>query len=109
MKKKLNFTKFSIYFDPYLFIAITLLSVMGLVFLYSASQGDINTIAKQSVFVGFGLILMFMMSQPDPDFYNTYSGVFLIFSRSCVNSLTFSGYWLYTLCCSLISVAKLYN
>ena len=67
MKKKLNFTKFSIYFDPYLFIAITLLSIMGLVFLYSASQGDINTIAKQSVFVGFGLILMFMMSQPDPE------------------------------------------
>jgi len=80
MKKKLNFTKFSIYFDPYLFIAITLLSLMGLVFLYSASQGDINTIAKQSVFVGFGLILMFMVSQPDPDFYNTFSGVFLIFS-----------------------------
>jgi len=80
MKKKLNFKRFSIYFDPYLFIAISLLSVMGLIFLYSASQGDINTIAKQSAFVGLGLFLMFLLSQPDPDFYNTFSGVFLIFS-----------------------------
>ena len=40
MKKKLMFKNFSIYFDQYLFISITLLSVMGLFFLYSASQGD---------------------------------------------------------------------
>ena len=80
MKKKLDFKNFSIYFDQYLFIAITLLSVMGLFFLYSASQEDISTVAKQAVFVGLGLLLMFMVSQPDPDFYNTFSGLFLIFS-----------------------------
>ena len=80
MKKKLDFKNFSIYFDQYLFIAITLLSVMGLFFLYSASQEDINTVAKQAIFVGFGLLLMFVVSQPDPDFYNTFSGLFLIFS-----------------------------
>ena len=80
MKKKLNFRTFSIYFDQYLFISITLLSVMGLFFLYSASQGDLNTILKQSIFVGFGLFLMFILSQPDPNFYNTFSGIFLILS-----------------------------
>ncbi len=80
MKKKLNFRRFSIYFDQYLFISITLLSIMGLFFLYSASQGDLNTIIKQSIFVGFGLLLMFVLSQPDPDFYNTFSGIFLLFS-----------------------------
>ena len=80
MKKKLNFRTFSIYFDQYLFISITLLSIMGLFFLYSASQGDLNTILKQSIFVGFGLFLMFILSQPDPNFYNTFSGIFLILS-----------------------------
>ena len=80
MKQKLNFRTFSIYFDQYLFISITLLSIMGLFFLYSASQGDLNTILKQSIFVGFGLFLMFILSQPDPNFYNTFSGIFLILS-----------------------------
>ena len=80
MKKKLTFKRFSIYFDQYFFISITLLSVMGLFFLYSASQGYSSTIIKQSIFVVFGLALMFAMSQPDPDFYNTFSGIFLIVS-----------------------------
>ena len=78
MKKKLKFKNFSIYFDQYLFITITLLSVMGLIFLYSASQGDSNSVIKQSIFVGFGLFLMFILSQPDPDFYKTFSGLFII-------------------------------
>lgn len=80
MKKKLDFKNFSIYFDQYLFIAITLLSIMGLFFLYSASQEDVSTVTKQAAFVGFGLLLMFLVSQPDPDFYNIFSGVFLICS-----------------------------
>ena len=78
MKKKLKFKNFSIYFDQYLFISITLLSVMGLFFLYSASQGDLNTVIKQSIFVGFGLFLMFILSQPDPDFYKIFSSLFII-------------------------------
>ena len=80
MKKKLNFKNFSIYFDQYLFIYITLLSIMGLFFLYSASQEDLNTVIKQSIFVGFGLILMFAVSQLDPDFYKMSSGLFLVVS-----------------------------
>ena len=80
MKKKLNFKNFSIYFDQYLFISITLLSIMGLFFLYSASQEDLNTVIKQSIFVGFGLMLMFTVSQLDPDFYKMSSGLFLVFS-----------------------------
>ena len=69
-----------IYFDQYLFISITLLSIMGLVFLYSASQGNIETTIKQSVFVIFGLVLMFLVSQPDPDFFKNNSLFFLICS-----------------------------
>ena len=80
MKKKLEFKNFSIYFDQYLFISITLLSVLGLFFLYSASQGDSNSVIKQSIFVGFGLVLMFILSQPDPDFYKIFSSLFLLIS-----------------------------
>ena len=72
--------KSKIYFDQYLFIAITLLSIMGLVFLYSASQENFETTLKQSFFVIFGLILMFVLSQPDPDFYKNNSLIFLIIS-----------------------------
>ena len=72
--------KSKIYFDQYLFIAITLLSIMGLVFLYSASQENFETTFKQSFFVIFGLILMFALSQPDPDFYKNNSLIFLVLS-----------------------------
>jgi rod shape determining protein RodA len=53
---------------------------MGLFFLYSASQEDLNTVIKQSIFVGFGLMLMFAVSQLDPDFYKMSSGLFLVVS-----------------------------
>ena len=49
-------------------------------FLYSASQEDLNTVIKQSIFVGFGLMLMFAVSQLDPDFYKMSSGLFLVVS-----------------------------
>ena len=80
MNKIFNPNKSRIYFDQYLFISITLLSIMGLVFLYSASQGSTETIIKQSLFVVFGLILMFILSQPDPDFYKNNALFFLILS-----------------------------
>ena len=80
MNKIFNSNKSRIYFDQYLFISITLLSIMGLLFLYSASQGSTETIIKQSVFVVFGLILMFVLSQPDPDFYKNNALFFLILS-----------------------------
>ena len=53
---------------------------MGLLFLYSASQGNMETTIKQSLFVLFGLILMFLLSLIDPDFYKNNSLIFLIFS-----------------------------
>jgi rod shape determining protein RodA len=91
MKKRLDFKNFSIYFDQYLFIAITLLSIMGLFFLYSASQEDITIVAKQAVFVCFGLLLMFAVSQLDPDFYKTYSGFFLVISILLIFATTLFG------------------
>ena len=80
MNRLFNLFKSRIYFDQYLFISITLLSIMGLLFLYSASQGNIETTVKQSLFVVLGLILMFLLSQIDPDFYKNNSLLFLIFS-----------------------------
>ena len=80
MNKLKLILKDKIYFDQYLFISITLLSIMGLVFLYSASQGNIETTIKQSVFVIFGLVLMFLVSQLDPDFIKSNSLFFLICS-----------------------------
>ncbi len=80
MNKLIDSLRSKIYFDQYLFISISLLSLMGLIFLYSASDGNISTVVKQSFFVILGLILMFIASQPDPDFYKNNSLVFLIIS-----------------------------
>jgi len=80
MNELINSLRSKIYFDQYLFISISLLSIMGLIFLYSASDGNTSTVIKQSFFVIFGLILMFIVSQPDPDFYKNNSLVFLIIS-----------------------------
>ena len=74
--------KSKIYFDQYLFIAITLLSIMGLVFLYSASQENFETILKQSFFVVFGLILMFLLSQLDPDFYKNKANLLTLLQKN---------------------------
>tara|TARA_B100001250_G_scaffold412982_1_gene445678 strand:- start:4904 stop:6004 length:1101 start_codon:yes stop_codon:yes gene_type:complete len=80
MIKAFNILKKKIYFDQYLFISITILSIMGLLFLYSASQENIETIIKQSFFVIFGLILMFFLSQFDPDFYKNNASIFFLIS-----------------------------
>jgi rod shape determining protein RodA len=64
---------------------------MGLFFLYSASQENITIVAKQAVFVSFGLLLMFAVSQPDPDFYKTYSGFFLVISILLIFATTLFG------------------
>ena len=64
---------------------------MGLFFLYSASQEDITIVAKQAVFVSFGLLLMFAVSQLDPDFYKTYSGAFLVISILLIFATTLFG------------------
>ena len=80
MNRLLKIFKSKIYFDQYLFISITLLSIMGLFFLYSASQESTETTIKQLFFVVFGLILMFILSQVDPDFYKNNALLFLIIS-----------------------------
>ena len=57
---------------------------MGLLFLYSASQENVETIVKQSLFVVFGLILMFILSQIEPDFYKNNALLFLIISIALI-------------------------
>ena len=69
-----------IYFDPYLFFSLFLLSTLGLFFLFSASNSDISLVLKQMVYVIAGFIIMILVSQPDPDIFRRTSGLFLIFA-----------------------------
>ena len=69
-----------IYFDPYLFFSLFLLSTLGLFFLFSASNADFSVIFKQLFFVFVGFIIMLLVSQPDPDIFRRTSGLLLIFS-----------------------------
>ena len=69
-----------IYFDPYLFFSLFLLSTLGLFFLFSASNADASTVSKQFLYVIAGFVIMILVSQPDPDIFRRTSGFFLIFS-----------------------------
>tara|TARA_Y100001936_G_scaffold244451_1_gene284847 strand:- start:8650 stop:9738 length:1089 start_codon:yes stop_codon:yes gene_type:complete len=69
-----------IYFDPYLFFSLFLLSTLGLFFLFSASNADASTVSKQFLYVIAGFVIMILVSQPDPDIFRRNSGFFLIFS-----------------------------
>ena len=80
MNKIFKIFRKKIYFDQYLFISIATLSIMGLLFLYSASQENLETVVKQSFFVIFGLFLMFLLSQLDPDFYKNNASIFFLIS-----------------------------
>ena len=69
-----------IYFDPYLFFSLFLLSTLGLFFLFSASNSDISIVSKQFVFIVAGFLIMILVSQPDPDIFRRTSGLLLFFS-----------------------------
>ena len=69
-----------IYFDPYLFFSLFLLSTLGLFFLFSASNSDTSLVLKQMIYVIAGFIIMILVSQPDPDIFRRTSGLFLIFA-----------------------------
>ena len=73
-----KFTK--IYFDPYLFFSILVLSTFGLFFLYSASNGEISIVFKQSIYLGLGFIIMLLTSQADPDLFRRTSLLYIILS-----------------------------
>ena len=81
----LKFKRFNFFYDPYLLISIILLSFIGLIVLYSASQGNSSIIIKQSIFVFFGIILMIAVSQPDPEFYRKISRLIMVFTNFLVN------------------------
>mgnify|MGYP003330079342 CR=1 FL=1 len=67
-----------IYFDPYLFFSIFFLSILGLFFLFSASNSDASMVAKQLVFIILGFVLMITLSQPDPALYRRISFLFFL-------------------------------
>ena len=69
-----------IYFDPYLFFSIFLLTTLGLFFLYSASNADLSIVLKQAAYVFIGFILMISVSQADPDLFRRTSFLFILFS-----------------------------
>ena len=69
-----------IYFDPYIFFSLFLLSTLGLFFLFSASNADVTIVSKQFVYVIAGFIIMILVSQLDPDIFRRMSGLFLFFA-----------------------------
>tara|TARA_Y100000768_G_scaffold216960_1_gene163576 strand:+ start:1933 stop:3021 length:1089 start_codon:yes stop_codon:yes gene_type:complete len=70
----------NVYFDPYLFFSLFLLSSLGLFFLFSASNADVGIVSKQFIYVFAGFVIMILVSQPDPDIFRRNSGFLLIFS-----------------------------
>ncbi len=59
--------RFRIYGDWIITLCILMLTVFGLFFLYSASDGNTETVIKQLAFIILGFILFFLIAQLDPE------------------------------------------
>ncbi|NCX77342.1 MAG: rod shape-determining protein RodA [Proteobacteria bacterium] len=59
--------KFRIYGDWIITLCILMLTIFGLFFLYSASDGNTDTVIKQLAFIILGFILFFLIAQLDPE------------------------------------------
>ncbi len=70
------------FIDPFIFSSILTLCFFGLFILYSASQGNTTLIIKQSVFGIIGVLLFFIISQPDPDLYRRFAPLVLIIAMA---------------------------
>ena len=66
-----------IYLDPYISIGISLLAMVGVFILFSASEGDSTIVLKQTIYVILGLLMFLIVSQPDPDIYRRFSPLIL--------------------------------
>jgi len=80
-----------LYFDPYLFFSIAFVCILGLFFLYSASNTDLAIVTKQGVYVVVGLFLMLLISQAEPDFFRRISIRFYLLSTALIILTAFIG------------------
>ena len=74
-----DFTFFQrLHLDPWLLLFISLTSLLGFITLYSASGEDSIMVSKQIMSFGIGLIIMFILAQIPPKFYQSLSPSFYI-------------------------------
>ncbi|TXR54250.1 rod shape-determining protein RodA [Reinekea thalattae] len=64
-----------LHIDIYLFMALLLVAMAGLIILYSATGGDLGAVSRQMVRFGVGFLAMFIVAQFDPRFFQQWSGV----------------------------------
>ncbi|OTG87588.1 rod shape-determining protein RodA [Acinetobacter sp. ANC 4558] len=70
--------------DPWLLLYISATSLLGFITLYSASGQDLLMVSKQIMSFGIGLIIMFILAQIPPKFYQSLSPSFYIFGLFCL-------------------------
>jgi rod shape determining protein RodA len=73
-----------LHIDPWLLLFISVTSILGLITLYSASGQDLLMVSKQIMSFGLGLIIMFILAQIPPKFYQSLSPSFYIFGLICL-------------------------
>lgn len=68
--KRISFIK--TFIDPLLVLSLLTILVFGLFILFSASGQSITMVSLQAIYIGFGLILMFVISRLDERIYKSF-------------------------------------
>ncbi|ALH95652.1 rod shape-determining protein RodA [Acinetobacter equi] len=80
-----------LHLDPWLLLFISITSFLGLITLYSASGQDLLMVSKQLMSFGIGLIIMFILAQIPPKFYQSLSPFFYAFGLLGLIAVFFIG------------------
>ena len=84
------------YFDFWLLAAVAFLTIFGVTMISSAIAGNIelveaNTVVKQIIFAGIGLVIMVITSMIDYRYWGALSSILYIVTISALAVLSFFG------------------
>lgn len=82
---------YRLHIDPWLLLGLLVLSVTGLVVLYSASGGDFGTVLRQGVRLAVGFTGMLIIAQLDPRVFQQWGGVAFVFGLALLVAVLIMG------------------
>ena len=71
------------YIDLKLFMPIVIITIIGLVTIYSSSSGDIALVLKQLTRILIGVIVMIFIAQVHPDNLKLFAPILYFFTLNC--------------------------
>ena len=76
-----------LYIDAKLVVPIIIITILGLVTIFSSSSGDLNLVIKQFTRIIIGIITMIFIAQVNPDNLKLFAPILYIFTINRIPSL----------------------